>query len=140
MLFAGSELFIIEAGVPRFRVSSEDGTVEKVRGDVDPGRVARSELAGSHVVVFADRVPRALLDTERAELLPIEAIGSVSPAETTVASERYIVGLDGRDWPVFRIDVSSREMVAYAVSEPSAPVELTGRQRRPTASSSIPLR
>jgi hypothetical protein len=43
----------------------------------------------------------------------------VPAAAALVANDRYVVGFDERDWPVFRVDTSELTLTDYAVSDTS---------------------
>jgi hypothetical protein len=118
----GARAIVVVDGVPAFRVELSDGELREISGATVP--LAGTERIGSHIVTFSAGVPRALLDREGRELLDVISTTVVPKADKTIYNDRYIVGLDARDWPVFRIDTSSRVVSAYAVSEPHDLVSL----------------
>ena len=119
----GAQAFVVLDGVPAFRVNVEDGEVKEIVGEV-PAREATTERAGEHIIAFGDGAPRALLDRDAAELVPLTGETQVPSASKLISNSRFIVGLDERDWPVFRIDSSTRIVSAYAVAEPNDLVSL----------------
>ncbi len=110
--------FVVLDGVPALRVDLESGLALEVKGAAGLSGPARCERIGEHVVVSSEGRPRAILDAESAELLPLDSADQVPAATTFSSNERYVVGFDDRLWPVFRIDVPKREVVGYAVAEP----------------------
>ena len=116
-LHDGDSAFVVLDGVPAFRVSLEAGEVFEVEGSVDVSGEARTERVGQHLLVSDEGRPRALLTV--AGLQPLDGADQVPAAVALRSNERYIVGFDARNWPVFRLDVSSRFVESYAVSEPS---------------------
>jgi hypothetical protein len=106
-------------GVPAFRVDLESGSVDPVRDNAGIGGEASTELQGPHVVVSSSGRPRALLAADSRELLALADPDGVAAAATLLANERYIVGFDERNWPVFRLDTSDRTLAAFAVSGPN---------------------
>jgi hypothetical protein len=119
----GAQAFVVLDGAPAFRVNVEDGDVSEVVGDAPDGEVT-TERAGEHIIAFGAGVPRALLDRDAGELLPLTGETQVPSATKLISNSRFIVGLDERDWPVFRIDSSTRIVSAYAVVEPNDLVSL----------------
>jgi hypothetical protein len=119
----GAQAFVLLDGAPAFRVNVEDGDVSEVVGDAPDGEVT-TERAGEHIIAFGAGVPRALLDRDAGELLPLTGETQVPSATKLISNSRFIVGLDERDWPVFRIDSSTRIVSAYAVAEPNDLVSL----------------
>ncbi len=115
----GDVAFVVLDGVPAFRVDLRSGGVEEVAGGTGLAGLARTERSGSHVIVSIAGRPRALLDAESAELVPLVGADQVPAAVALVPSERYVVGFDARNWPVFRLDVATHELSSYAVTEPA---------------------
>jgi hypothetical protein len=116
---ANGQFFLLAGGAPVARIDRATGRLDEIRGNVTLGSGASTLLVNEHAIVFDDGGPRALLDTETTELLPLETEAPVPGSTALFASERYVVGLDERDWPVFRIDTATRVVARYAVAEPS---------------------
>lgn len=115
----GEAAFVVLDGVPAFRVEIESGTVEPVKGAAGLASGARTDRSGPHVIVSIDGRPRALLDTEAVELVPLVGLEPGVGAVKLLTNDRYIVGFDERSWPIFRVDVPRRALTSYAVTGPS---------------------
>lgn len=121
---------VVLDGIPAFLIGAEDGEVREVRAaaELELGGEAETRRSGDHIVVFDAGVPRALLVREGDELVALDGATDVPEAVTLISNERFVVGLDSADWPVFRIDASTRTLTAYAVTGPKGLVSLRDEQ------------